>query len=88
MLLDAAELRQRRGELRQRHEDYLASEAFSGREEEFWDYQQRGFWELGQDLDAGRRRALWWRGLGEHLFNPKRSLRRLRERRVEAAGRN
>ncbi len=86
-LCDAHELEQRRAELKQRYEDYLASEAFSGREEEFWDYHAQGLAEMGEELDGGRRRALWWRGMSEHFFNPKRSLRRLRERRREAAGR-
>jgi hypothetical protein len=88
LLLDTNELQQRRVELKRSHEDYLASEAFSGREEEFWAYQRLGLAELGEDLDAGRRRALWWRGMSDHLFNPKRSLQRMRDRRRAAAGRN
>lgn len=79
-LLDAHELRRRRAELKQSHEDLLASEAFTGREGAFWSYHARGMAEMGELLDGRRRRVLWWRGLLAHLLNPQHSLRKLRDR--------
>ena len=71
------EFESRRAELKQRYEDYLAMEAFSGREAEFWEYHRRGLKEMGEDLKVRRRWGLWWRGLAAHLLNPLQSLRRL-----------